>query len=102
MKLILLQVLVSFSLYAGPTIVLFEPSSTTVGPFPTNFLTTSDTTQHTGLRVNLPVSSNCSSASAPAVCSNVPLLNLLDGFSVNPRVMACFSAPVNPNTLQTG
>jgi len=102
MKLILLQVLVSFSLYAGPTVVLFEPSSTTVGPFPTNFLTTTDTTQQTGLRVNLPVSSNCSSASAPSVCSNEPLLNLLDGFSVNPRIMVCFSAPVDPNTLQTG
>jgi dienelactone hydrolase len=102
MKLILLLGLVSVSLYAGPTTVLFDPSSTTLGPFPTNFLTTSDTTQQTGLRVNLPVLSNCSSASAPSVCSNEPLLNLLDGFSVNPRLMVCFSAPVDPNTLQTG
>jgi dienelactone hydrolase len=102
MKLILFQLLVSFSLYAGSTTVSFDPSSTTVGPFPTNFLTTSDATQQTGLRVNLPVSSNCSPGSAPSVCSNEPLLNLLDGFSVNPRIMVCFSAPVDPNTLQTG
>ena len=102
MKLILFQVLVSFSLSASPAIVSFDPSSTTVGPFPTNFLTTSDATQQTGLRVNLPVSSNCSSGSASSVCSNEPLLNLLDGFSVNPRIMVCFSAPVDPNTLQTG
>src|SRR5581483_4963984 len=30
------------------------------------------------------------------------LLNQLDGFSVNPRVMVCFSAPVDVSTLQTG
>jgi hypothetical protein len=29
-------------------------------------------------------------------------VNQLDGFSVNPRLMVCFSAPVDPNTLQTG
>jgi dienelactone hydrolase/cytoskeletal protein CcmA (bactofilin family) len=103
MKAIVLQLLISFSIWAGPTTVFFQPTSTTVGPFPSNALTVSDPTQQTGLLVQLPSSSNsCSPASAPGVCSNESLLNQLDGFSVNPRVMVCFSASVDSNTLQTG
>src|SRR5581483_5653921 len=40
--------------------------------------------------------------SSPSVCSNSGLLNQLDGFSVNPRLMVCFSAAVDPNTLKSG
>ena len=100
MKPIFLQVLMSVCVWAGPTTLLFQPASTTVGPFPTNAVTIPDGTQQTGLQVQLPLSSNtCDPSSAPSVCSNRLLLNQLDGFSVNPRVMVCFSAPVNPNTL---
>ena len=70
-----------------------------VGPFPANVLTTPDPTQLTGLHVNLPASEgSCLPESSP-VCSNNNLLNKIDGFSVNPRVMACFSGPVDPATL---
>jgi hypothetical protein len=94
---------ISFSVWAVPTSVLFQPLSTTVGPFPSNALTISDSTQQTGLRIQLPSSSDtCDANAAPGVCSNVSLLNQLDGFSVNPRLMLCFSAPVDPNSLQTG
>jgi dienelactone hydrolase len=100
MKLIYLHVLVSLCVWASPTTLLFQPVSTTVGPFPTNALTIPDGMQQTGLRVQLATSSDsCPPFSAPSVCSNQFLLNQLDGFSVNPRVMVCFSAPVNPNTL---
>ncbi|MGH9583380.1 MAG: hypothetical protein ACRD4O_10630, partial [Bryobacteraceae bacterium] len=60
--------------------------------------------QATGVRVNLPPDSTpaCNPASSPAVCGYQPMLNQLDGFSVNPRIMACFSGPVNPNTLASG
>src|SRR3984885_1367873 len=90
----------SLCVWAGPTTLLFQPVSTTVGPFPTNAVTIPDGMKQTSLRVQLAASRNtCAPSSAPSVCSNQFLLNQLDGFSVNPRVMVCFSAPVNPNTL---
>ena len=44
----------------------------------------------------------CNPGVSPSVCSNTDLLNQLDGFSVNPRVMVCFSGPIDPSTLQGG
>ncbi len=90
----------AFSLYAADTTVLFDPASLATGPFPSNILTTTDATQHTGIRVNLPASADtCVSANNRSVCSSQALLNNLDGFSVNPRLMACFSGPVSVSTL---
>jgi dienelactone hydrolase len=53
------------------------------------------------LRVQLPSSNDCVTNAAQSVCSNTSLLNQLDGFSVNSRIMVCFSAPINTNTLQS-
>jgi hypothetical protein len=93
----------NLSLRANPAAALFQPASLTVGPFPNNSLSVSDNTQKTGMRINLPPSSeSCDPASSPSVCSNTTLLNQLDGFSVNPRLMVCFSAAINPNTLKNG
>src|SRR5690242_13541705 len=90
-------------LCAGQTVALFQPASLTKGPFPTNVLTVSDFDHKTHLRIDLPASSeHCDFLSSPAVCSNTTLLNQLDGFSVNPRLMVCFSAAVDPNTLASG
>lgn len=79
-----------------------------VGPFPSNALTVPDASQGTGVRVNLPSSeSSCTSEASP-VCSNTSLLNQLSGFSINPRLMVCFSAlnaasaPIDVTTLRSG
>ncbi len=73
-----------------------------VGPFPSDALTVPDSSQSTGLRVNLPPSeASCTAESSP-VCSNTSLLNQLNGFSINPRLMVCFSATINPATLLSG
>jgi dienelactone hydrolase len=62
-----------------------------------------DPAQSTGLRVQLPSTNDvCDPSSSPSVCSNSALLNQLDGFSVNPRLMVCFSAAVDPATLHDG
>ena len=93
----------SLSLWAGQTIALYQPGSLVMGPFPSNVTTLKDTAQRTGLRVSLPSSSDdCDPSSSPSVCSNSALLNQLDGFSVNPRLMVCFSAAVDPATLHDG
>ncbi|HEY3453425.1 MAG TPA: Ig-like domain-containing protein [Bryobacteraceae bacterium] len=93
----------SLSVLAGQTTALYEPASLVVGPFPSNVTTVADPAQSTGLRVNLPSSNDaCDPSVSPSVCSNSTLLNQLDGFSVNPRLMVCFSAAVDPATLHDG
>lgn len=90
------------SVGAARTTVVFNPSSVSGGPFPTNALTVSDNSQVTGLRVKLQESDTCGFSKPQAVCTNYATLNTLDGFSLNPRIMVCFSGPVDPNTLQSG
>jgi hypothetical protein len=89
-------------LWSGNTSVLFQPTSPTVGPFPSNALTVPAATQKTGLQVSLPFPAGCTLLSISSQCVNAELLNQLDGFSVNPRIMVCFSGPVNPATLAAG
>jgi hypothetical protein len=88
---------------AAQTTVLFNLKSTLGGPFPNNSLTVADPLQKTGLRIHMPASEDtCDLSSSAAVCGNRQLLNTLDGFSENPRLMVCFSGPVDPATLQRG
>jgi hypothetical protein len=84
------------------TTVLFNPASQEVGPFPSNALTIANSSQKTGLQVNLPPPSGCTPLSTTTQCVNVELLNQLDGFSLNPRITVCFSAVVNVSTLSDG
>jgi dienelactone hydrolase len=103
MRAVLLLGAFNFCLCAAQTTVLYNPAAPTVGPFPTNALTVADANQKTGIRVNLPSSfQTCDVETSPSVCSNTGLLNQLDGFSVNARVMTCFSGPIDPTTLQAG
>ncbi len=93
----------TLTIWAGQTVVLFQPTSLNAGPFPSDVLTVSDGAQKTGLRIDLPSSDeSCDVTSSPSVCSNTTSLNQLDGFSVNPRLMVCFSAAVDANTLESG
>jgi hypothetical protein len=84
------------------TTVLFNPASQEVGPFPSNALTIANSSQKTGLQVNLPPPSGCTPLSTATQCVNVELLNQLDGFNLNPRITVCFSAAVNVSTLSNG
>ena len=92
----------SLNVWAGQTTVLYQPALLKVGPFPSNVTTVADPAQSTGLRVNLPSTSDVCDPLSPSVCSNSALLNQLDGFSVNPRLMVCFSATIDPVTLHDG
>ncbi len=92
------QTAVTFSADTADT----RASSYQTGPFPTDSLTVPDPSQTTGLRVSLPPSEDSCGSGASPVCSANALLNQLDGFSVNPRIMVCFSGPINPATLPTG
>jgi hypothetical protein len=101
-KVWLVLLFIPLPLWCVNTTVLFQPSSPSVGPYPTNALTVQTENQKTGLRINLPLPAGCTVSSTSADCINKQLLNQLDGFSVNPRIMVCFSGPVDVTTLRNG
>ena len=74
-------------------------AGTSVGqPFPSNLYTTPDSTQLTGLRVDLPAP-DC--AARPSDCADVAVLNTLDGFNVQPRISVPFSGPIDLSTISS-
>lgn len=95
----------AFALFApmilADTTVLFAPNSPATGPFPSNALTLPNTSQKTSVQVNMPTSS-CNAAVPPSSCTNALLLNQLDGFSVNPQIVVCFSGAIDVGTLAGG
>jgi hypothetical protein len=70
-------------------------------PFPTNRFTVADSTQNTGLRVNFPKDRlggpNC--AVHPSDCSDIDVLNELDGFNLQPRLSIPFDGPINEGSI---
>jgi hypothetical protein len=79
--------------------LLFDPSSPSIGPFPTDALTVADPAQLTGLRINLPLP-NCQAE--PGTCAELAQVNALDGFNLEPRIRLRFSGAINPDTLRSG
>ena len=71
---------------------LSQPSNS---PFPTNWHTVNDSSNLTGIRVNLPVP-DCSVR--PSDCDDVAVLNSLDGFNLQPRVSIPFDGTIDVDT----
>ncbi len=86
-------------LHAAGTRVLFDTADPNVGPFPSDALTVSDPAQNTGLRVNLPLP-DCQAE--PSTCTEISLINELDGFNINARIRVRFSGPIDVETLRSG
>ncbi len=91
--------LVLQTLLTGEVVVQFDPSNPEIGPYPSDFLTVPDSTQLTGRRVNLPLP-NCDAQ--PSLCTQLGIINQLDGFNVQPRLRVRFSGPVDTSTLRKG
>ncbi len=64
-------------------------------PFPSDRFTVGDTTQITGLRVNLP-KPDCTAR--PNDCQDLDVINTLDGFNVQPRLSIPFDGPIDVST----
>lgn len=77
---------------------LFNVTSTTQAPFPSDFFTVLDHHQNTHLRVNMPFP-NCTTN--PSDCLDVALLNQLDGFNTQPRLSIPFDGAIDPNTVNS-
>jgi dienelactone hydrolase len=65
-------------------------------PFPSNLYTTTDATQLTGLRVDLP-KPDC--ATRVSDCQDIAVLDTLDGFNIQPRISIPFSGAIDLSTV---
>jgi hypothetical protein len=72
---------------------VFDLSSPSGSPFPSDRYTEPDATQLTGVRVDLP-KPNC--AVFPSDCQDIDVLNELDGFNVQPRISIPFTGAIDP------
>lgn len=81
---------------AGPVHAQFDLGSLHGGPFPSNRFTVADSTQNTGLRVDLP-KPDCSSR--PSDCEDIDVTNELDGFNLQPRLSIPFDGPIDVTSV---
>jgi hypothetical protein len=81
---------------AAPVQALFDLTSRTTCPFPSDRFTVPDSGQNTGLRVALP-KPDC--ASRPSDCVDIDALNQLDGFNITPRMSIAFSGDLDLSTV---
>ncbi|WP_345353539.1 Ig-like domain-containing protein [Rhodococcus olei] len=65
-------------------------------PFPSNRFTVADPEQNTGLRVDLP-KPDC--AVRPSDCTDIDVINTLDGFNITPRISIPFDGEIDFSTV---
>jgi hypothetical protein len=82
--------------FAFPAAALAGTSA--LQPFPTNLDTVADSSQVTGVRVNVPLPP-C--ATFPSDCADDAVLNSLDGFNIQPRIRIPFSGPIDTSTVSS-
>ena|SRR5262244_3564138 len=75
---------------------LFDLTTPTGGPFPSDAFTIADPTQNTGRRVSLPLP-DCTVR--PSDCSDLMVINTLDGFNLQPRLSIPFDGDIHVATV---
>ena len=86
----------------GPAQAQFDLNSQQGSPFPSNRFTIADSTQNTGLRVELPKPMpDCAAPAPPSDCSDIDVLNELDGFSLQPRLSIPFDGPIDVGSVNS-
>jgi hypothetical protein len=78
--------------------VLFALDTPDSGIFPSDAFTLADEEQKTGLRVNLPLP-DCTVRVSD--CADLRLINMLDGFNLQPRVTVPFDGDINPSSVNS-
>jgi hypothetical protein len=81
---------------AGGVEPRFDLAAPSGSPFPSNRFTVADSTQLTGLRVDLP-KPDCRSQLSD--CDDLDVLNTLDGFNLQPRLSIPFTGPIDLATV---
>jgi hypothetical protein len=83
---------------SDPVHALFDLSSPTTAPFPSNWFTVADEAQNTGRRVNLPLPDPATHRSD---YEDTQVLNTLDGFNLQPRLSIPFDGPIDVSTVSS-
>ena len=82
-----------------PTVhVRFGTDDPDEGIFPSDAFTVADDSQKTGRRVNLPLP-DCNERASD--CRDIALINVLDGFSLQPRVTVPFDGDIDPTSVNS-
>src|SRR5439155_3259954 len=68
--------------FAAGVTAIFDLSSPSTGPFPSDHFTVADATQNTGVRITLP---KPACATRPSDCADIDVLNTPDGFNLHLR-----------------
>lgn len=89
-------ILVAPASAASQVHALFDLNRPANGPFPSNVFTVDDSSQNTGLRVNLP-KPDC--ISRPSDCEDLDVINSLDGFNLLPRLSIPFDGTIDLTTV---
>jgi hypothetical protein len=97
MSIVVVGALLPVSVSAAAPVKVLMGSTPDTRIMPSNNYTVPDTTQITGVRVNLPVPL-CDTTNS-SICDDLTLLNLQDGFDLRPRVTVPFSGPINIGTV---
>lgn len=82
----------------GTVRVRFGLDTPESGVFPTDIFTAADDTQKTGLRIKLPLP-DCGVRASD--CRDLALINVLDGFNLQPRVTIPFDGDINPASVNS-
>jgi hypothetical protein len=82
----------------GTVHVLFGLDTPESGVFPTDIFTVADDAQKTGLRIKLPLP-DC--AVHVSDCRDLMLINVLDGFNLQPRVTIPFDGDIDSNSVNS-
>ena len=93
---LLAVILIKPSRATNGTHALFDLSTPVGGPFPSNVFTVPDSSQNTGLKVNLP-KPDCKVR--PSDCEDIDVINALDGFNLLPRLSVGFDGPIDLTTV---
>ena len=82
----------------GTVHVLFGLDTPDSGVFPTDIFTVADDAQKTGLRIKLPLP-DCGVHVSD--CLDLALINVLDGFNLQPRVTIPFDGDIEPTSVNS-
>src|SRR6516162_11346316 len=80
------------------TFAAFDLANPNSGPFPSDRFTVADSSQLTGLRVDLPLLDR---TTRPSDYNDISVINTLDGFNLQPRLSVAFSGPIDVTTVNS-
>ncbi len=80
---------------------LFDLSSVSGAPFPSDLFTVADASNRTGRRVKMPRPDCSHLPPGPSDCDDIDVINQLDGFNIMPRISIPFDGAIDPASVSS-